>query len=117
MSSLLSTERPTGKLQIVCTGFKPVRKNTLRGFCTLRIPALRFQFHEVAVHERGERRWIAMPSRPMLQDGIALKDDAGKVRYSPPLIEVEPPVRSAFSDAAVEAVAAFEPSAFEGGEP
>ena len=99
------------KLSIEVVGFKPVRKGTLVGFCDIVFPELKLKIHEVALHEKNGSRWAAMPARPWLKDGVAIRDDAGKIQYSP-LFEFEDrPTRDAFSAAVWKALLDFDPEA------
>jgi hypothetical protein len=103
-----------GKLEIVCVDFKPLQKNTLRGFATIKIPVLRMVFKDVALHHKGNTRWAALPGKPQLsKDGVAIRGADGKIAYSPVFEFDDRQVRYAFSDAVVRAVEAFAPSAFE----
>jgi hypothetical protein len=44
--------------------------------------------HEVTLHERSGAGWLFFPSKPKLgADGVALRDERGKVAYGAPLIE------------------------------
>src|SRR5262249_11591214 len=99
------------KLTIAVTGFKKLRKGTLLGFADITIRELRLLVHEVAVHARGEARWAAMPSKPWLRDGVAVRDGDGKIQYSQ-LFEFEDrPTRDAFSAAVWKALLQFDPEA------
>jgi hypothetical protein len=98
------------KLSIQVTGFKRFEKGTLVGFCEIIIRELRLKVHEVAVHEKGDARWAAMPARPWIRDGALVLGDNGKAQYSP-LFEFETrEVRDAFSAAVWRALLAFEPT-------
>jgi hypothetical protein len=71
------------KFSIEVTGFKRFERGTLLGFCDIVIRELRLKVHEVALHQKGDARWAAMPSRPWLKDGVAVKGDDGKVQIFP----------------------------------
>ena len=99
------------KHSIDCTGFKPLRKGTLVGFADIVIRELKLTIHDVALHEKGSSRWASMPSRPWLKDGVAVRDDAGKIQYSP-LFEWETrEVSNAFSREVWRALLEFDPDA------
>jgi hypothetical protein len=73
------------------------------------IRELRLKVHEVALHQKNDARWAAMPSRPWLKDGVAIRGDDGKIQYSP-LFEFEiREVRDAFSHAVWQALLDFDP--------
>lgn len=99
------------KLTCECLEWKPMRRNTLAGFAQIRIVELRITFIGVAVHNKGDKRWAAPPSKPWVQEGKAVFKD-GKIQYSP-IIEFDTDeVRRGFSDAVVKAVLDYEPQAF-----
>jgi hypothetical protein len=63
---------------------KPLRKNTLRGFATIRLPN-GLVIRDIVIGQVSDgRAWATLPSKPMINDdGVALRDDAGKIRYRP----------------------------------
>jgi hypothetical protein len=62
--------------------WKPVVRNTLRGFFTAHLPS-GMTLHDVALHTRDRVWWVSPASKPMLNsDGVVLRDDGGKIRYS-----------------------------------
>jgi hypothetical protein len=61
--------------------FKPLTKNTLRGFASVRFPS-GLVMHEVGIHTSNGKAWAAPPARPIVgKDGRQLVDDAGKPRW------------------------------------
>jgi hypothetical protein len=99
----------TEKLTVRVTSWKPLHRNTLRGFAAVKVEELRLSFFEVAVHSRDGRSWAQLPSRPWVKDGAVVTDDSGKIRYQPLHEFDSPAVRAAFSDAVVRAVLAYDP--------
>jgi hypothetical protein len=87
--------------------FKPVVKNTLRGFASGRLDfgdGIAFDIAEVAVHQRDGREWAGWPARPLIdRDGQALRDENGKPRYSAPLVR---PADRALADRLAAAIIA-----------
>ena len=67
------------KTTLVATDWRPLVRNTLRGFARIEIWELRMAIHDVAIHEKDGRRWAALPARPQLKEGKAITDDAGKI--------------------------------------
>jgi hypothetical protein len=64
----------------------------------------------VLTAERGP--WASPPSKPMInRDGAVLKDQSGKVRYTPVIEFTSKEVRDRFSDAVVEALRLAHPEA------
>jgi hypothetical protein len=68
---------------IVIEEFKPIERNTLRGFARVRMPS-GMVLHDVAIHAKDGPVWAAPASKPQVdRDGGALKDASGKVKCSP----------------------------------
>jgi hypothetical protein len=62
--------------------FRPLNKNTLRGFADVVLPLTRLCIRDVAIHKIGDRCWINLPSRPMLnKDGSPMLNNRGKPLY------------------------------------
>ena len=41
------------------------------------------KIYDCAIHEKGGRRWVSLPGRPMIdREGVALKDENGKTKYA-----------------------------------
>jgi hypothetical protein len=101
------------KLRIVCVDWKPLNRNTLRGFATVEIVEFQLQISDVAVHAKGDRTWAALPSRAWIRDGALVLDDSGKPQYSPIFTFTRNAVRDAFSCAVIAAVVRFDPHALK----
>jgi hypothetical protein len=103
------------KLTVTCLSFKPLRKNTLRGFADIRIAELRLDIKDIAVHAKGGGRWAALPARPMIdKDGAVIRDrQTGKIAYANIFEFTDRETRDAFSRAVVEAVSKLVPEAFD----
>jgi hypothetical protein len=93
-----------------------MRRNTLRGFTTIKIEAMRLSICEIAVHEKDGKAWAQLPSRPRIMDSVIVAGDDGKPEYSPQFEFDNSAVRNAFSDAVVRAVLKFAPDALEAEE-
>jgi hypothetical protein len=109
---------PMAKLTISCHDFKPLYRNTLRGFVAIRIGELRLDVKDIAIHAKGNSRWAALPAKPMIdRDGAALRDSTtGKILYNNIFEFADRATRNAFSDAVVAAVLDRFPNAFKDGE-
>jgi hypothetical protein len=103
------------KTTITCDDWRAVRRNTLLGFAAIKIRELHLTIRDVAVHEKGERRWAQLPARPQIKDGMAVTDAAGKVQYFPVMAFDGRGVADAFSAAVCAAILAHEPRAFSAG--
>jgi hypothetical protein len=101
------------KLTITCRGFHPLHRNTLRGFCEIRIEELRLVIRDIAVHEKGSARWVQLPARPQTRDGELVHDADGKIQYVHLMNFDSRSVSDAFSAAVIRALLEFAPSAFE----
>jgi hypothetical protein len=99
---------------IICEKWTPRRSNTLHGFADVLLEQTHLRIYDCAVHEKNGRRWVGLPARPMIdREGMALRDEDGKTRYTR-ILEVD--TREAgdeFSKNVVAAVLAHSPGAFE----
>jgi hypothetical protein len=73
---------PAARLAVV--GFKPMRRNTLRGFVSVQFASgLRLFDRPVHVHPNG-RSWVSLPGKPLLdEEGRHKRDANGKPAYVP----------------------------------
>jgi hypothetical protein len=101
-----------GKMTVTCQDWRPLRRNTLHGFATIRIDEMHLVIHDVAIHEKDGRQWAQPPAKPQVKDGLVIKDASGKAQYVNIMEFDGREVRDAFSRAVVSAVLAREPRAF-----
>jgi hypothetical protein len=101
------------KLSLVCDDWRPLVKNTLRGFCRVDFMELRLTIHDIAIHQKGERRWAQLPAKPQIRDGTLVTGDDGKVVYHPTMSFDSRAVADAFSAAVIAAVLVYAPRAFD----
>lgn len=66
-----------GHIRVVV--WRPLRRNTLRGFATIEIGPWRL--HDVPVHMLNERKWCTLPGKALLVDGEVQRDERGRIRY------------------------------------
>jgi hypothetical protein len=99
------------KPSVTCQDWRPLAKNTLRGFARIRIAELDLIVHDVAVHQKNDRSWAALPARPWVKDGAVVLDDDGKVKYSPIIEFARVETRNAFSARVVQALLGAYPGA------
>ena len=98
-------ERGPRKLTVECVEFKVLEKNTLRGFAEIRIPGMRMRIKDIAIHEKGGRRWAALPGKPQIdKNRQVITDASGKVQYTPVLCFESRAVADAFGEAVLKAV-------------
>jgi hypothetical protein len=91
--------------------FRPLSKNTLRGFARIRIRKLHLIDNDVTLHEKRGSRSAGLPGRPQIRDGAVVTDERGRAAYAPVLEFETRAAGDAFSDAvwrAVEAMASLE---------
>jgi hypothetical protein len=101
------------KLSVTCRGFRPLHRNTLRGFVEIHIDELKLSVRDVAVHQKGESRWAQLPAKPQVKDGELVKNEDGKVQYVHIMDFDSRAVRDAFSAAVINALLEFAPAAFD----
>ena len=103
--------RPPG---ITCLSFKRVRSGGLVGFANLHIPAMRIKLFACPVQQSNGKRWVGVPSKPQLdRDRQLVRGENDKPLYSQVVAWDSTEVRNRFSDAAVAAVLAYDPGAFD----
>jgi hypothetical protein len=110
----MMTVRSAGKLTVTCDGFHPLKRNTLQGFVTISIAELRLTIRDVAIHQRGDARWVQLPAKPQVKDGALVKDPStGKIQYTPIMQFDSRAVSDAFSRVVIDALLEFAPAAFD----
>lgn len=93
--------------------WKPLVRNTLCGFADVTMPS-GMTIAEISIHSQGGKAWASPPSKPMIdRNGRVLRDDGGKIRYSPIITFPSRDLRNRWSDAVVEAVRAAHPKALD----
>jgi hypothetical protein len=102
-------------MPIICEKWTPRHSNTLHGFADIVLEQTRLRVRDVALHQKGEHRWAQLPGRPMLdRDGVALREDTRKIKYSTILQFTDREAADGFSRAVIAAVLAKFPTAFDG---
>jgi hypothetical protein len=93
-------------MSIIASDWRPMVRNTLQGFVTLQLSPSGFVFRECALHVKGERRWIGLPSKPQIDaEGRHRIDPGTGKRLYLPIVEVTGTAqRAQFPRAALEAV-------------
>jgi hypothetical protein len=102
--------RPWMAFSIECEEFKPVVRNTLRGFATIKVPDIRMRVKDVAIHVKNGSQWAALPAKPQIRDGQVITKD-GKAQYVPILEFTDRNTGDAFSRAVIDAVLRAHPQA------
>src|SRR5262249_39001442 len=93
---------------IRASDFKPMERNTLRGFVTLHLPS-GLVLRDCTYHRQGESEWIGLPGKPQLDaEGRHRRDhDTNKALYSPVVEIPDRRARERFQAAALGAVHAL----------
>lgn len=106
----------TAPAAVVVEEFVPLVKNSLRGFCRIKLTS-GMVLHDVAIHEKGGTAWALPSSKPMIdRDGAAKRDVNGKIQYSPVVSFASRELRDRFNTAVIDAVRRVHPEAFDGRE-
>jgi hypothetical protein len=106
-----NTDRPKAKLM----EWRPMRKNTLRGFAVIELPS-GLVIRDISIHEKGGKYWAGLPSRPVLDaDGRHVSNHAGHKQYTALLGWRDRDLADRFSAAVVELVRAAHPGALDDG--
>jgi hypothetical protein len=103
------------KLTVTVTAFRPLNRNTLRGFATVNIAEMHLTIHDVAVHQHASgARWAALPAKPVVdRDGKVRRTSDGKIEYARLFSFDSRAVGDAFSAAVIAALIEFAPAAFD----
>ncbi len=93
--------------------WRPMRRGALLGFVKIATPSGLVMVDITVMNgERGP--WCGMPSKPMLdRDGVAMKDQAGRVRYVALIEFTSKEAREKFSAAVIEALRSSHPGVFQ----
>lgn len=77
------TEQPSPPpRKIELTGWRPMVKNTLRGFATIKFP-MGLTVRDLTVHVKGDNKWVGLPAKVQIdQDGAVRRSETGKILYS-----------------------------------
>lgn len=89
--------------------WKPLRKNTLLGFASVRL-GRSFAIEDVSVHHSNGKFWASLPSKPLIDSsGVAKKNDQGKVQYAPVVKWLDRESADRFSQGVIAAIEAEHP--------
>jgi hypothetical protein len=99
---------------IICEKWTPRRSNTLRGFADVLLEQTHLRIHDVALHEKGGKRWAALPSKPQVdREGYVLRDENNKIKYAPVMAFDSRDASDQFSRACIAAVLERYPDVFD----
>jgi hypothetical protein len=98
---------------VMISDWKPLHRATLRGFLTVHLPSS-MNLHDVSVHYRDGTWWASPANKPLLgAEGVAMRDAAGKIRYSPVVSFGSKMARQRFNSAIIDALRLAHPERFE----
>ena len=114
-SRVLTAAATGDKPKFEVTDFKPIRRDTLRGFATVQFSSgLRLLECPVHVHHSG-RAWVALPGRPVIEEGCHKRDPStGKLAYVPMAQWCDRTTSDRFSELVIALLRERWPSALEG---
>ena len=91
--------------------FRSVPKNSLVGFAKVEFPS-RMVINDITILTGERGPWASPPSKPQLdRDGNVLRDQNGKIRYSPIIEFADRETRTRWSNAVIDALRAAHPEA------
>jgi hypothetical protein len=104
---------PSAGPTVRCIAWRPLRKNTLFGFCTVRVSEWHLEIRDIAVHQKGAARWAQLPARAQLdRDGVPIRDEVtGKIAYATVLDFLDWRWRNQFARLVIDALLAAVPDA------
>jgi hypothetical protein len=82
--------------------FRPYERNTLKGFLTVLLQPSGLEIRDLTVHQKGDRRWVNMPSRPY-------QNSEGKTSYSFIILFPDKERSQRFQDVALKALDEYLP--------
>jgi hypothetical protein len=95
------------------TDWRPLRKNSLLGFARIEFPSGMI-ISDVTILNGERGPWASPPSKPQIdRDGSVVRDQNGKIRYSPFIEFTSREVRNRWSATVIEALRVVHPEAFE----
>ncbi len=91
---------------ITASNFRPMVRNTLQGFFTVKLAPSGLVLRECSLHERDGKRWIGLPSKPQIDaEGRQRKDPTTGKGLWAPIVEIAgKDERAQFQQAALAAV-------------
>lgn len=98
-------------MSISLLDWKPMNRNSLRGFASVRYGSLKIS--DVTVHNANGRKWANLPSKPHVKDGVQVTGADGKARWTPILEWTSKDAADKFSEAVIGAIEIDNPGATE----
>ena len=90
-------------LQVTLIDWRPLRRNSLLGFASVQAGALIIR--DITLHTTYGKYWAGLPAKPRLASGgDVMKDERGKILYTPIMEWANKQTADRFSDAVIAAV-------------
>ncbi len=91
-------------LPLTLLAWRPVRRNTLRGFAHVQLGRA-LAIKDVAVHWGCDRTWVSLPGRPVLDPaGYHMRGNNGRLVYLPILEWTDPVTAKRFAEGVIEMI-------------
>jgi hypothetical protein len=96
-------------MTIVASDWRPMVRNSLQRFLTLRLEPSGLVSRECPLHTKGNKRWVGLPSKPQLDaEGRHRIDPTTNKNLYTPIVEITgTEARGRFQKAVLEAVDAL----------
>src|SRR5262245_52525956 len=62
-------EAVMSKLTVRCKELRPLRRDTPVGLAIISIVEPKLEIPDVAIHQKGDSRWVQLPAKPQTKDG------------------------------------------------
>jgi hypothetical protein len=113
-SDVIDRPPPQGpRLPIALLEWRPIVRNTLRGFAEVRVGRTLI-INDCPAHCSHGRKWVALPSKPQLtRERELVRDATGKLAYTPVVEWADRAAANRFSDDTVAVIEAQFPRAFD----
>jgi hypothetical protein len=96
-------------MPVVILAWRPLVKNTLRGFVTITLGAM--EITDISVHRQEDRAWAGLPAKPQIdREGNVRKKD-GKIEYTKVIAWTTKEAGNRFSESVIAALEAKYPDA------
>ena len=99
-------------MNIIIKNFKPMSRNSLRGFVTVDLPEIGLAINDISVFENDKGVWISLPSKARIKDGQVIKDQEDKIIYDEIISFSSSDVRKVWSDIIIDKVKKAYPESF-----
>lgn len=57
-------------MNIKIENFRPLEKNTLKGFLTIHLADVGLTIKDICLHQKNDKKWLSLPAKPYVKDGV-----------------------------------------------